>query len=197
MCGGQPCPDSADNPDACPQGWQAWGAGNECVQEGSKPGTVGYQGPGGGAPKAPGTEDPNFDPNDPLQAQLMQMYQEHGGAFGQAQQGGQALGKGGIWWTGQSQSPKPYNAPASNTPRPIGGMTTNAAPASTAGLAASMTQTNAPSVTGIASGMMGGITPTKQPMTGIAPTAAAPVTGAITGALGRAYKDPSQWWKRQ
>lgn len=113
---GNPIQGPVDHPDACPPGQQAYGQ-NQCVKEGSKPGTVGYGGPGGGqAPKpaAGGMQDQIQYTGNPLEDQLIQMFNMRAGAFGtgnpllasatsragKADIKGKLLSGGGLWWGG-------------------------------------------------------------------------------------------------
>lgn len=95
MCGGQPCPDSGDHPDACPPGWQAHGI-DECrpgAGAGGPGGGPGGGGPGGGRFPYPGGGGPGggnmtatgmwgTNPNFPLSQEGMQQFQ---GLWGQLQ----------------------------------------------------------------------------------------------------------------
>jgi len=74
------------------------------------PGSGGGGGGGGGRPRPgaqptrPGGQSGLYNPNDPLQNQLVNLFQEQGGMFGQGgQTEGAALKGGGLWWAPDSE----------------------------------------------------------------------------------------------
>lgn len=188
-----------EKPDNCPDGKtldgdtcitneaanQKYGGGYGGVPEGAY--RAGQAGGAGAAATAPAQDQ------DPLQAALVQMYQEHGGMFG-GSPNGQDLSGGGIWWSG-SGGALPMT-PAAQTATVAQTAATQAAtqpapaqPAPQPQSGASALQSALTSATQSSKPDMGGIggAGAKQD------TSASPLTGAL---MGLTSADPNAWWKK-
>lgn len=172
--------------------------GSKCVPWSSLPpelgGTLG-QGGGAqpGAPAAPGGAA--FNPNDPLQSQLVNLFQERGGMFaGQGGQFGESLSGGGIWTGSNNQAGvNPALTQAALTAFTPAAPSQQAAPKPAAAAAPAVNSAYMSGITGMGTGGLPQPvgTPPPQPQMATAPSGGGPLNKALAGA----YRDPNQWWK--
>ena len=195
-----------DKPTECPAG-QGPSGPNEtdpCTTTGystPNPWEKGGQGQGQGASGAASPTNPNyFNPDDPLQAKLLELMQSGGGNFAGINAGSFTQGGGAMWST--PSVPGVAAAPAAGSPAAA---STTAAPSATPGNAALVSATlnafnpsNAPSSTYTpGSGSVGLTSPTPstnvpQAMPSVQPQQAAI---ALPARAQSATEDPNAWWK--
>jgi len=145
----------------------------------AQPGQAGTNGAGGGQP---GSE--NYNPDDPLQARLMELMQSGGGSMGGIGSGAFTGGGGAMWQEGGPASSAltaaTLNAFSPNAPsaQASGG---GGAPAQMPGINASYSAN--PPVAGA---------PAAAPVA----STAAPTPGLEGSLAGKQFRDPNEWWKR-
>ena len=199
-----------DKPTECPGG-QGPSGPNEtdpCTTTGystPNPWEEGYgggKGGAGGAAAAP--TDPNyFNPDDPLQAKLLELMQSGGGSFAGINAGGFTKGGGAIWST--PTAPTAAGVPAAASPAATPTSASAPTPSTGSGNAALLSATlNAFNPSGAQStnyapshATVGASNPTPTPTP--APAAAAPVPAALQNIAlpqrAQTLEDPNAWWK--